>query len=150
MNRDVAPRLGFPKPALLHSQFFPGLQGPKGKMSASDVNSAVFLTDTMKQIKNKINKHAFSGGQPTVEEHREKGGNTDIDVSYQLLKYFMDNDEKLEQTRIAYSSGEMLSGEIKKLAIETVQKIVEEIQKKRSEITDETVKLFMTPRKLNF
>lgn len=54
MTRDVAPRLGFPKPALIHSTFFPALQGAKTKMSASDTNSAVFLTDTPKQIKTKV------------------------------------------------------------------------------------------------
>lgn len=57
MTRDVAPRLGFPKPALLHSTFFPALQGAKTKMSASDTNSAVFLTDTAKQIKTKVGTH---------------------------------------------------------------------------------------------
>jgi hypothetical protein len=36
-------------------------------MSGSEANSAVFLTDTPKQIKNKINKHAFSGGKETME-----------------------------------------------------------------------------------
>ena len=55
MTRDVAPRLGFHKPALLHSTFFPALQGPQSKMSASDPNSSIFLTDTMKQIKQKVN-----------------------------------------------------------------------------------------------
>lgn len=54
MTRDVAPRIGFPKPALIHSSFFPALQGAKTKMSASDTNSAVFLTDTPKQIKTKV------------------------------------------------------------------------------------------------
>lgn len=54
MTRDVAPRLGFPKPALIHSIFFPALQGAKTKMSASNENSAVFLTDTPKQIKTKV------------------------------------------------------------------------------------------------
>lgn len=42
-------------------------------MSASDPNSAIFVTDTAKQIKTKINKFAFSGGRATVEEHRERG-----------------------------------------------------------------------------
>ena len=42
-------------------------------MSASDPNSAVFVTDTPKQVQKKINKYAFSGGQPTVEEHRQLG-----------------------------------------------------------------------------
>ena len=54
MTRDVAPRLGYPKPALIHSSFIPALQGAKTKMSASDMNSAVFLTDTAKQIKTKV------------------------------------------------------------------------------------------------
>ena len=62
------------------------LQGAQTKMSASDDNSSIFLTDTPKQVKNKINKHAFSGGQTSVEEHRAKGGNCDVDISYQVLK----------------------------------------------------------------
>lgn len=54
MTRDVAPRIGYLKPALLHSTFFPALQGAQTKMSASDANSSIFLTDTPKQIKNKV------------------------------------------------------------------------------------------------
>lgn len=57
MTRDVAPRLGLSKPALLHSKFFPALQGARSKMSASDPNSSVFLTDTPKQIKTKVISH---------------------------------------------------------------------------------------------
>ena len=53
MTRDVAPRLGFQKPALLHSSFFPALQGPQSKMSASDSSSSIFLTDTPEEIKHK-------------------------------------------------------------------------------------------------
>lgn len=118
MCRDVAPRLGFPKCALIHSTFFPALQGAKSKMSASEQNSAVFLTDTPKQIKNKINKYAFSGGRVTVEEHRKLGGIPDIDVAFQLLKFFLEDDAKLEEIRLAYSKGEMLTGEMKKVAID--------------------------------
>lgn len=54
MTRDVAPRLGYPKPALLHSIFFPALQGAQSKMSASEPNSSIFLTDTDGQIKTKV------------------------------------------------------------------------------------------------
>lgn len=99
MTRDVAPKLNFPKPALLHSSFFPALQGSKTKMSASDSNTAIFLTDTAKQIKNKVNKHAFSGGQATVEEHRLLGGNCEVDISYQWLRFFLEDDERLEEIR---------------------------------------------------
>ena len=54
MTRDAAPRLHYPKPALIHSIFFPALQGPKSKMSASDPNSSIFLTDTDEQIATKV------------------------------------------------------------------------------------------------
>ncbi|XP_055631970.1 tryptophan--tRNA ligase, cytoplasmic isoform X2 [Toxorhynchites rutilus septentrionalis] len=150
MTRDVSPRLGFPKPALIHSSFFPALQGAKTKMSASDANSAIFLTDTPKQIKTKINKHAFSGGKQTLEEHREFGGNTDVDVSFQLLRFFLYDDDELERIRVAYTKGELLSGEIKKIAIDTLQPIVSDHQAKRKEVTDEILEKFMTPRKLNY
>jgi len=56
MTRDVAPRLGYPKPALIHSTFIPALHGAQTKMSGSDVTSSIYLTDTPKQIKTKINK----------------------------------------------------------------------------------------------
>lgn len=62
-------------------------------MSASDDNSAIFLSDSAKQIKTKVNKYAFSGGRETLEEHREKGGNADVDVAYQYLTFFMEDDE---------------------------------------------------------
>ena len=59
MTRDVAPRLNLHKPALIHSTFFPALQGAKTKMSSSDPNSSIFLTDTAKQIKTKVRKKLF-------------------------------------------------------------------------------------------
>ena len=54
MTRDVAPRLGYKKPALLHSAFIPALQGAQTKMSGSDPTTSVYLTDTPKQIKTKV------------------------------------------------------------------------------------------------
>ncbi|KAJ8975869.1 hypothetical protein NQ317_015202 [Molorchus minor] len=143
MTRDVCPRLGFPKPALLHSKFFPALQGAQTKMSSSDVNSTIFCNDTPKQ-------HAFSGGQTTVEEHRKLGGNCDIDISYQYLKFFLEDDEKLEQIRRDYTSGALLTGELKKILFDVLTPLVAEHQRLRSEITDEILKQYMTPRKLNF
>ncbi|XP_074654756.1 tryptophan--tRNA ligase, cytoplasmic-like [Tubulanus polymorphus] len=150
MTRDVAPRLGCSKPALMHSTFFPALQGAQTKMNASEPNSAVFLTDTNKQIKTKINKYAFSGGGATVEEHKEKGGNCDVDISYQWLTFFLEDDDRLEQIRKDYTSGELLTGFLKKELIELLQKIVGEHRDRRAKITDDVVKQFMTPRKLKF
>lgn len=150
MTRDVAPRIGYPKPALLHSTFFPALQGAQTKMSASEANSSIFLTDTPKQIKNKVNKHAFSGGKDTVEEHRKYGGNPDVDVSFMYLTFFLEDDEQLEKIRQDYASGALLTGELKKRLIETLQPMITSHQERRKQVTEETVKQFMTPRPLNF
>jgi len=150
MTRDVAHRMGYIKPALLHSSFFPALQGAQTKMSASDANSSIFLTDTAKEIKTKINKYAFSGGKDTMEEHREKGGDTEVDISYQYLKFFLEDDEKLAKLGADYRSGDLLSGFMKKELIEVLQPIVAEHQKRRTLVTDDVIQEFMTPRKLNF
>ncbi|KAK2711595.1 tryptophan--tRNA ligase, cytoplasmic-like [Artemia franciscana] len=150
MTRDVAPRMKFLKPTLMHSKFFPALQGANTKMSASDPNSAIFLTDTEKQIKKKINKYAYSGGRDTVEEHREKGGDCSVDIAFQYLTYFEENDEKLEKIRQDYSSGAMLSGEIKKILIEKLTPVVLDHQTRKESITEDIVRGFMTPRQLAF
>lgn len=42
----------------------------------------------------------------------------------------------------------MLSGELKKIAIECIQNIILNLQEQRSKITDETVREFMRVRKL--
>ncbi|KAJ8341643.1 hypothetical protein SKAU_G00339340 [Synaphobranchus kaupii] len=136
MTRDVAPRIGYAKPALLHSTFFPALQGAQTKMSASDPNSSIFLTDTAKQIKNKINKHAFSG------KH--------VDVSFMYLTFFLEDDEQLEKVQQDYSSGDLLTGELKKCLIETLQPTITAHQERRKQVTEETVQQFMTPRRLDF
>ena len=46
-----------------------------------------------------INKYAFSGGQATVEEHREKGGDCEVDISYRYLSFFLEDDDRLEEIR---------------------------------------------------
>jgi tryptophanyl-tRNA synthetase len=65
MTRDVAPKLDFHKPALIHSKFLPSLLGIEKKMSSSDPTSAIFMSDSPQVIKTKINKYAFSGGGAT-------------------------------------------------------------------------------------
>lgn len=54
MTRDVAPRLKYPKPAMLYSSFLPALQGAQTKMSGSEENSCIFMSDTPKQIEKKV------------------------------------------------------------------------------------------------
>ncbi|CAA90500.1 cytoplasmic tryptophan-tRNA ligase Wrs1 [Schizosaccharomyces pombe] len=143
LTRDVSGRLKFKKPALLHSRFFPALQGPQSKMSASKDSSAIFMTDTPNKIKNKINRHAFSGGGATIEIHREKGGNPDVDVAYQYLSFFLDDDEKLKQLYNTYKAGTLSTGEMKGECIKLLQQFVSDFQAARSKVDEATLDMFM-------
>ena len=49
-----------------------------------------------------------------------------------------------------YTSGELLTGYLKKELIEILQKIAGEHRERRAQVTDDVVKQFMTPRKLNY
>jgi len=148
LTRDAAPKLGYIKPALIHSKFFPALQGAKSKMSSSTGTSAIFVTDTPAVIKKKVNKYAFSGGGETIEEHKEKGGNCAVDVPYQWLTFFMEDDDRLAQIEKDYSSGAMSTGQIKAELISVLQPLVETHQTARERVTEDVVKTFMTPRPL--
>lgn len=148
LTRDAAPRLNGVKPSLIHSKFFPALQGDNTKMSSSVAESAIFLDDTPKKIKTKINKYAFSGGRETVEEHRRLGGDVSVDISYRYLTFFLEDDAKLQDIRNAYSSGKMLSGEIKKELIQVLQPLVADHQDKRAQVTDEVLNHFFSVRPL--
>ncbi|MEC8216717.1 MAG: tryptophan--tRNA ligase [Candidatus Thermoplasmatota archaeon] len=108
--------MGLMQPSSTYHQFAVGMTG--GKMSSSQPETTIFLNDSMKSIEKKI-KASFSGGQSTIEEHRSKGGNPEIDVAYQYLRYFFEEDDnELNKIREEYISGELLTGEIKAICID--------------------------------
>ena len=144
LTRDVAPRIGKEKPALIHNIMIPSLSGPGGKMSASEESGTIYTTDSPEKIKKKINKYAFSGGQSTVEEHRKVGGNPDIDVSYQYLRIFFEpDDNKLKVIYDDYKSGKMLTGELKSILIEKVTDFLVIHQQKREKAKDQLEKFLL-------
>lgn len=49
-----------------------------------------------------------------------------------------------------YTSGTMLTGELKKELVEVLQPLIAEHQARRKEVTEEIVREFMTPRKLSY
>ncbi|MCL5433551.1 MAG: tryptophan--tRNA ligase [Candidatus Marsarchaeota archaeon] len=127
--RDVVEKYGYEKPSVLHSRFFPGLDGRK--MSKSKGN-AVYLFEDEAVMKKKVYS-AFSGGRSSIEEHRLLGGVPEIDVAYIYLKYFFLESEEAEALGREYKSGRLLSGELKKMlydkVIEQTAKIKENYKK---------------------
>lgn len=134
LARDITSRIKLPFIQLssTYHLFVPGLKGYTSKMSSSDQNSYIALTDNEKIVKDKINKYAFSGGQSTLEEHKIKGGNPDIDVSFQYLKMFLEeNDKKLEEIYNDYKTGKLSTKEIKDY---TINKLNDFLKKHRKEM----------------
>ena len=83
-----------------------------------------------------------------MEEHRRLGADLDVDVPFQYLTFFLDDDEKLEDIRVKYSKGEMLTSEVKAVLTETIQKFLKEFQDRRAKVTDADVEKFMSVRKI--
>ena len=134
LARDISKRVSikFTQLSSTYHQMLPGLKGAKSKMSSSDPNSYIALTDDTKTVKDKINKYAFSGGQETLEEHKNKGGNPDIDVSFQYLRMLLEEDDKkLSQIETDYKSGKLTTGELKKYTIDKLNTFLEKHQKER-------------------
>jgi len=132
--RDISQRYKDHKLIQLSSTyhlFLPGLK-EGGKMSSSDPTSYIAMTDSPEEVKKKINKYAFSGGQATTEEHRKKGGNPDVDVSFQYLRMFFEpDDKKLAKIEKDYRAGKLLTGELKKILIDKINNFLKQHQKKR-------------------
>ncbi|MCI4345328.1 MAG: tryptophan--tRNA ligase [Thermoplasmata archaeon] len=113
ITRDVAEALGYPKPALLHSQILPGLLGGKMSSSGPEKENALYLNDSAKEATRKI-KNAFTGGRATVEEQRRLGATPEICSVWALwrAKFARDETEFQDVTRDC-RSGAMLCGECK-------------------------------------
>lgn len=135
ISRDILPKLGHYKPASIQCSFLPPLTGSDGKMSSSESIKGILAIDSPNEVKKKINKYAFSGGRDTLEEHKAKGGNPDIDVPFQYLRYmFESSDEKLKELEEGYKTGKITTGEMKNYCIEKVNEFLKEHQERRKKV----------------
>ncbi len=142
VTRDVAPKLGFYKPAQIHSRFLPGL-GKEGKMSTSQPETCIFTVDPPKVVRRKI-MNAFTGGQATVEEQRRLGGNPAICPVHQYFLFlFEEDDAKLAELWEDCRSGKLLCGECKEILAERVEKFLRDHQEKRERAKEVVEKFFL-------
>ncbi len=138
LSRDIADRFeseyGFISPSSTYNRLIPGLTGDK--MSSSDPESAIFLTDTPEEAEEKISD-AVTGGRHTVEEQREKGGRPDECMIYTLYAYhLMPDEEDLLERRKECESGEILCGECKQKALKLLSEFLKKHGKKREKVAD--------------
>jgi tryptophanyl-tRNA synthetase len=121
VTRDIAEGLGYPKPALLHSQMIPGLLGEAAMSTSGNVaDNALFLNDPPKVVDRKI-RNAFTGGRATVEEQRRLGATPEVCSIWALWRTrFAESDAKFAEVTAGCRSGALLCGECKGQLLERV------------------------------
>ena len=135
ITRDVAPKMGYYKPALVHSRFFPSLLG-LDKMSASLPETSIFTTDSPEEARIKI-ANAFTGGRTTVKEQKELGGVPDICAVYQYLFYlFEEDDQRALELRQECLRGARACGECKNELADKVVQFLKNHQAAREQARD--------------
>ncbi len=123
--------MGLMPPSSTYHHFAVGLDGDK--MSSSRPESTIFLEDDLSSVTKKI-KRAFSGGQPTVEEHRRLGGDPERDVPFQYMAYFFEEDDAvLAELAESYRSGHLLAGEMKQACIDRAEAWLADLAERRDE-----------------
>jgi tryptophanyl-tRNA synthetase len=144
VTRDVAPKLGYYKPAQIHCRFVPGLAG-SGKMSASMPETSIFTVDSPEVAQKKV-LSAFTGGRATVEEQRKLGANPDI-CSVFAYDYFSFMDEKeIEELRYNCLAGNIMCGDCKRILAERVKEFLIEHQEKREKAKDHIEEYLFNPK----
>ncbi len=129
VTRDVAERMGYYKPAQIHSKFLPGL-GMIGKMSSSKPETALFTIDDPDVIDKKVSA-AFTGGQATVALQRQLGGNALRCPVFWYLRYMFDTERQSDERLLKCKSGNLLCGECKSDLSKESQNFLVEFKKRR-------------------
>ena len=134
ITRDIATKLGFYKPAQIHSKFLPSLSRDS-KMSSSRPETAILTTDEPEIVEKKV-LASFTGGQATISLQKKLGGNADICPVYDYLKYFFDDEKESLERYLRCKSGNLLCGECKSDLANNTRDFIIEFQRKRDEAKD--------------
>ena len=131
ITRDLAESLGYYKPALIHNKMMPGLKGLDSKMSSSQPDTAIFMTDTPEQAEAKL-RNAFTGGRATVEEQKRLGANPDICSVFAYYTYlFAPEDAYWKRVEAECRGGQRMCGDCKLELAGHVGTFLQEHQKRR-------------------
>ena len=135
ITRDVAEKMGFYKPAQIHSKFLPSLDSRGGKMSSSKPETAIFTTDEPEVIEKKVSS-AFTGGQATVALQRLYGGNALGCPVFWYLRYFFDDQKDSDERFVKCISGNLLCGECKSDLARESKSFISTLKKRRERAKD--------------
>ena len=142
LTRDIAKRANrkFITPSSIYHKFLPALTGDL-KMSKSEGNS-LYLLDSDEEIKKKISR-AVTGGRKTLQEQKEKGGDPDNDMIFELFRqHLIDDDKELKQREEDYRKGKILDSENKEYATKLLQDFMKDFKVKYEKAKKQVKEIF--------
>ncbi len=118
VTRDIAGKLGYPKPAQIHGRMLPGLTGD-AKMSSSRPETAIYMTDVPELVKWKV----MSAETPVDRR----------DCPLFLIHYYLltQSDEELEEIRHDCTGLGISCEECKAQTAKTINKFLKTHQRRR-------------------
>jgi len=136
LTRDLVRRtkaeFGFLPPASMYHKFTPSLDGSI-KMSKSRPESCIWLPDDPEALEKKIWK-ALTGGRGSLAEQREKGGQPERCMVFELFKqHLIEEDAELDEIYEECRSGARICGECKTYAVELLRDFMEDFMTKLDE-----------------
>jgi tryptophanyl-tRNA synthetase len=131
ITRDIAEKMGYYKPAQIHSKFVPSLE-MSGKMSSSKPDSAIFTTDDPETIERKISA-AYTGGQPSIALQRILGGDPASCPVFWYLTHFFDSGKESRERSLKCRTGNLLCGECKSDLTYHTKKFMSAFSRRREE-----------------
>jgi tryptophanyl-tRNA synthetase len=131
---------GFIAPSSTYHRFISGLDG--NKMSSSKPQYALFLTDTLDEMKKKI-WATKTGGAPSTAEQKKHGGKPEECIIYEIFMYgLIKDDRELLEIYENCKKGELLCGNCKKIAYQLLEEFLNDLKEKREQAKD-TIKEYI-------
>lgn len=118
LTRDIAKKLGYPKPAQIHGRMLPGLTG-NAKMSSSRPETAIYMTDVPALVEWKLRSAVTPSDR--------------VDCPVFLLHYYLltESDEEMEELRRECRVNCMSCDECKMETAAVVNKFLKKHQRRR-------------------
>jgi tryptophanyl-tRNA synthetase len=144
LTRDIVRRVKskykFFLPSGFYHKYTPSLDGEL-KMSKSKPESCIELPEDLKQVSKKIMR-AKTGGRDTIEEQKEKGGEPEKCMVFELYKqHLIEDDKELQKVYEDCKAGKLTCGECKKNCCGLMTKFMSDFNKKRENVKKNIDKL---------
>lgn len=148
LARDVAKKIKFIPPSELVFKFQNSLLNPFEKMSGSKPETAIYLDDSPKAIKEKIHK-AFTGSVSVLDVHQRLGGIPEACSVFSLLYFHHPDNEFVAGIYKRHKEGQIKMDELKHITTKFIVKLTKEHEEKKKKVTRGSIDKFLlkTPLK---